>query len=114
MKTWRLVSGIISIVLTFFVMFQSCAAGVVNTLESNGDVSGSAGVIVSIMLLAGGIVSIATRRGGKGGLIATIVLFGIGALLGFTMYGVFTDLLLWAFWCLLNAGMAVFALLKEL
>lgn len=114
MKTWRLVSGIISIVLTFLVMFQSCAAGLVNTLESNGDVSGSAGVIVSIMLLSGGIVSIATRRSGKGGLIATIVLYGIGALVGFALFGVFTDLLIWALWCLLNAVMAVFALLKEL
>ena len=114
MKTWRLVSGIISIVLTFFVMFQSCAAGFVNTIEANGDVSGSAGVIVSLMLLSGGIVSIATRRGGKGGLIATIVLYGIGALCGFTLFGVFTDLLIWSFWCLLNAVMAVFVLLKEL
>ena len=29
MKTWKLVSGIISIVLFVFVTFQSCAAGIV-------------------------------------------------------------------------------------
>ena len=67
MKTAKLVLGIISIVLSLFVMFQSCAAGIVNTMEENGEVGGSAGLIVAVMLLTGGIVSIATRNGGKGG-----------------------------------------------
>ena len=71
MKTWKLVSGIISIVLFAFVMFQSCAAGISNSLAENGESGGSAGLIVAIILLAGGIVSIATRNGSKGGNIAT-------------------------------------------
>ena len=75
MKTWKLVSGIISIVLFAFVMFQSCAAGISNSLAENGESGGSAGLIVAIILLAGGIVSIATRNGSKGGNIALIVLF---------------------------------------
>lgn len=33
MKVWKLVSGILSIVLFVFVTFQSCAAGVANTLS---------------------------------------------------------------------------------
>ena len=103
MKTWKLVSGILSIVLFVFVTFQSCAAGVANTLEANGEVGGSAGIIVAIMLLAGGIVSIATRKGGKGGNIALIVLFGIGGLCGFTMAGSYGDLYIWAAWCLVCA-----------
>ena len=70
MKTWKLVSGILSIVLCLFVLLQSCAAGTVNALEESGEVSGSAGLIVSIMMLAGGIVSIVTRKGTKGGNIA--------------------------------------------
>ena len=61
MKSWKLVSGILSIVLTFFVLLQSCAAGVSNSLQNNGEVGGSAGVIVAIALLAGGITSVATR-----------------------------------------------------
>ena len=73
MKTWKLVSGIISIVLFAFVMFQSCAAGISNSLAENGESGGSAGLIVAIILLAGGIVSIATRNGSKGGNIALIV-----------------------------------------
>lgn len=62
MKTWKLVSGILSIILFVVVTFQSCAAGISNTLQENGEVGGSAGVLVAIMLLAGGIVSIATRN----------------------------------------------------
>ena len=93
MKVWKLVSGILSIILFVFVSFQSCAAGVSNALEANGEASGSAGIIVAILMLAGGIVSIATRKSlGKGGNIALIVLFGLAG------------------WCLINAVLAVVAL----
>ena len=113
MKTWKLVSGILSIVLFFMVAFQSCAAGISNTLSESGEVSGSAGIIVAIMLLAGGIVSIATRNGGKGGNIALIVLFGIGALFGYTLAGSFSALNIWATWCLINVILAIVSLTKH-
>ena len=45
MKVWKLVSGILSIILFVFVSFQSCAAGVSNALEANGEASGSAGTV---------------------------------------------------------------------
>lgn len=109
MKVWKLVSGILSIVLFFLVMFQSCAAGLANTLSENGESGGSAGVVVSIMLLAGGIVSIATRKGGN---IALIVIYGIAALTGFALAGSFADLTIWAGWCLICAVMAVVSLIK--
>ena len=112
MKTWKMVSGIISIVLFALVSFQSCAAGISNTLKANGEVSGTAGFIVAFMLLSGGIVSIVTRKGGKGGNIALIVLFGLGALIGFTMAGSFADLNIWAAWCLINAVLAIVSLVK--
>lgn len=113
MKTWKLVSGILSIILFLIVSVQSCAAGVVNAIEENGQSSGSAGIIVAIMLLSGGIVSIATRKStGKGGNIALVVLFGIAALVGFTMAGNYSDLVIWAVWCLVNAALAVVALVK--
>lgn len=64
------------IVLFIVVAFQSCAAGVVNTIEENGQSSGSAGIIVAVVMLAGGIVSVATRNSErKGGNIAFIILF---------------------------------------
>lgn len=79
MKTWKLVSGILSIIMFVFVTFQSCAAGISNSIEDNGEVGGSAGIIVAIMLLAGGIVSIATRNSkAKAEISAVIVLFGLG------------------------------------
>lgn len=113
MKTWKLVAGILSIVLCAFVMLQSCAAGAVNTLSENGEVGGSAGAIVAILMLAGGIVSIATRSSTKkGGNIALVVLFGIASLMGFTMAGGYGDLYIWAVWCLINAVLAGYCIVK--
>lgn len=113
MKTWKLVSGILSIVLFVFVSFQSCAAGVANTLENNGEISGSAGFIVAVGMLAGGIVSIATRKSEKkGGNIALILLFGLAALIGFTSHGSYSDLAIWAGWCLINAILALVAMVR--
>ncbi len=114
MKTWKLVSGILSCVLFALVSFQSCAAGLSNSLEENGEMSGSAGIIVAILLLTGGIISIATRQSeGKGADIALIVVFGLAALFGFTMAGSFSDLRIWAFWCLVNAVLAVVSMAKK-
>ncbi len=114
MKIWKLVSGILSIILFVFVSFQSCAAGLSNSLSNNGEISGSAGLIVAIMLLAAGIVSIATRNmEGRGGNIALTVLYVIGALIGFTMAGSYSDLYIWAGWCLICAILAVIALVRK-
>ncbi len=112
MKVWKLVSGILSIILFVFVSFQSCAAGLSNALEANGEASGTAGIMVAVFMLAGGIVSIATRKAkGKGGNIALIILFGIAALVGFTNYGSYSDLAIWSGWCLINAVLAVIAMI---
>lgn len=114
MKIWKLVSGILSIVLFLVVVIQSCAAGFVNAVEDNGQSSGSGGIMVAIMMLSGGIVSIATRKSeGKGGNIALIILFGLGALIGFSLAGNFADLNIWAGWCLINAILAVVAMIKK-
>ena len=43
---------------------------------------------------------------------AIIVLYGIAALCGFTMAGNFTDLNVWAFWCLICAVLAAVSLVK--
>ncbi len=112
MKTWKLVSGILSIILFVFVTFQSCAAGVANTLQDNGEISGSAGIIVAVCMLSGGIVSIATRKSERnGGNIALIILFGLAALIGFAGYGSYSDLAIWSGWCMINAVLAVLAMI---
>lgn len=114
MKIWKLVSGILSMILFILVAVQSCAAGMVNALENNGGSSGSVGIIVGILMLTGGIVSVATRKSqGKGGNIALVILFGLAALVGFAGYGNYSDLVIWAFWCLINAILAIVAMIKN-
>ena len=93
------------------VTFQSCAAGVVNALEENGGTSGSIGAFVAILMLSGGIVSIASRKSTKkGGNIALVILFGLAALIGIAGYGNYSDLVIWSIWCLLNAVLAIVSL----
>ena len=114
MKIWKLVSGILSIVFFAMVAFQSCAAGLGNALADNGESSGSAGIFVAMFMLTGGIISIATRNSkGKGGDIALTVLFLLAALFGFTMAGSFSDLRIWAGWCLICMIMAVVSLIMK-
>lgn len=113
MKTWKLVSGILSCVLFLVVAFQSCAAGVVDAIDGSGGVSGASGILVAVLMLAGGIVSIAVRKStGKGGNIALIILFGLAALIGFAGHGVFADLVIWSGWCLICAAFALIAIIK--
>jgi Ca2+/Na+ antiporter len=114
MKTWKLVSGILSIILFVFVTFQSCAAGVSNALSENGESSGSYGFIVAILMLAGGIISIVTRKShGKGGSIALIILFGLAAIIGFAGHGSYSDLMVWSIWCLINAVLAIVSMVLK-
>lgn len=111
---WKLVSGILSMILFIVVSFQSCAAGAYNALSNNGESSGSGGIILAILMLSGGIVSVATRKSERnGGNIALIVLFGLASFFGFVLAGSFTDLNIWAFWCLVNAVLAIVALVKN-
>lgn len=114
MKTWKLVSGILSMVLFVLVSFQSCVAGLGNAISENGESSGSGGILLAILMLSGGIVSVVTRKSeGKGGNIALIVLFGLASLFGFTMAGSFSDLNIWAGWCLINVILSVIAIIKR-
>ena len=113
MKTWKLVSGILTIIFFIIVTFQSCAAGMLNAIENNGDSSGSIGILVAILMLAGGIVSIAVRNSTKkGGNITLIILFGLAAICGFAGHGNYSDLVIWSVWCFINAALAVVAIIK--
>ena len=64
-------------------------------------------------MVAGGIVSIVTRKGNKAGDIAIIVLLGIAALLGYTMGGIYVDLIVWSTWCVACAVVAIISLLRK-
>lgn len=95
MKTAKLVIGILSIVLFVLVGMQSCVAGVGNTMSNNGEMGGTAGLLVAICLLVAGIVAICTRKGGKGGLVSAgfYLVGGVVGLLGAGSYG---DLYVWS------------------
>jgi len=112
MKVWKLIAGILSTVVFIVIMFQSCAAGLVNTLENNGSMSGSIGFICGLLILSGGIVSIVTFKSkSKGGNIAIIVLFSIAAMIGFTGYDNYEDLIVWSLWAVVNVVLAIVGLI---
>jgi len=94
MKTGKLVIGILSIVLSVFVMFQSCAASLGDAMENAGGTSGGIGFFVAVLLLAAGIVAIAARAS-KGGSIAAAIIYGLAGVLGLTSSGIFADLKIW-------------------
>ena len=113
MRTLKMVMSTITLGLSAMVLFQSCAAGASNVLSNNGESSGAAGFFVAIMMIAGGVINIATRKSEtKGGSIAGLVVFVLAALIGFTMAGSFADLKIWAAWCLIMAIIDVIAILK--
>ncbi len=114
MKVWKLVSGIISLVIVLIILFQSCAVGVANTMSKSDDMSGTLGVLVAMLLIAAGIVSIVVKNSqNKKSYIPLIILYGLGALIGFTSSGKYADLVVWAVWCLVCAIVAAVGLVKQ-
>lgn len=106
MKTARLVIGIISVVLFVIISFQSCAAGLVNAVESNGGSDGSAGIFLAFCMLIAGIIGIAARRS-KGGAITAGLFYLFGALIAIPNIGVYKDLGVWSFLALVFAAVFV-------
>ncbi|WP_416200466.1 MAG: Lipoprotein [Thermocaproicibacter melissae] len=95
MKNAKLTIGIVSIVLSIVVLFQSCAAGIGSALANNtSDTSGGSGMIFTLFFLAAGIVGI-VGRASKGGTIAATILYAISGIIGVTSTGIFKDLLVW-------------------
>ncbi|AUI71140.1 hypothetical protein COSHB9_24580 [Companilactobacillus alimentarius] len=97
MKVTKLVVGILMIILSVFIFFESSAAGFVNVLENKGNTSGSAGIILSIGYLAVGIVYIATRnKTNLGGDIISAVILGLFGFIGLSNSdNVYQDLIVW-------------------
>lgn len=96
MKTAKLVIGIISIILSLLVLFQSCVAGIANSVNNNGEAGGSAGILLAICLLVAGIVAIATRNSsGNGGFVAA-GFYIVGGIIAFLLAGGYGDLYIWS------------------
>lgn len=104
--------GIISCILFIIVEFQSCIAGVGNAIQDNGEASGSAGFILGLCMLIGGIIVLASKNH-KGMVITSIVFYAIGALIGFGNVGSYKDLAIWSGLNLLFAALLVLHLVKN-
>lgn len=115
MKTLKLVFGVVSLVFSVFIVFQSCAAGIAGTFSNEVENSGGmAGFIVALLLITGGIVMLTTRKSEKnGGSIACVILFGLAALIGKTNSEFFVDLKFWAVLALILAVLNLISVLTN-
>jgi len=102
MKTAKLIIGIISIVLTVIIIFQSCAASIGDALANEGGSSGFVGIMVAVLMLVAGIVAIAARNS-KGGGIFCLILYAAAGIVGLAAHGIYTDLVVWGTLCLIFA-----------
>lgn len=96
MKTAKLVIGVVSMVLFAIIVMQSCAAGISNSLEGSGEISGSAGLLLAACMLIAGIVGTATRKGKKGGAFAAGGFYLAGGIVGYANAGSYGDLYIWS------------------
>lgn len=95
MKTVKLIIGIIAIVLSFVLFFQSTLVGLGDVLfAEEGETSGGFGIAMSILMLIGGIVSVSTRKS-KGGAIFCLINYALIGLIGVTCSKNFSDLAIW-------------------
>lgn len=93
-STGRLIVGIIFIVLSGMVLFQSCAAGMVNVLEGGSGSDGLIGTFTGLLMIILGIISIVTRKteNPKIPMVIALILLIYGFLIGYVYSGIFKDL----------------------
>lgn len=101
------VVGVVSIVLFLLITLQSCVVGLGNTIEGQGEISGSAGFFLALFMLIGGILVLISKNK-KGVLITAIVLYILGGLLGITNIGTYSDLAIWSVLSFIFGGLLLF------
>src|SRR5574340_1079815 len=103
MKTAKLIVGIISMVVFFVIILQSCAAGIGNLLNDSNEMSGTAGFFLAFCVLIAGIIGVSTRNHGKGGPITAAIFYALGGIVGISQVGSFSDLAIWSWMCFIFA-----------
>ncbi len=63
---------------TLFVIFQSFATGLGNTLAQTGEISGSSGVFLGLFMLVAGIIGVKARKSKAGAIVAFLCIGQIG------------------------------------
>lgn len=92
-RAWPIVLGVLSILASMVITFQSCAVGLAEALGSESTDS-APGMLVAILTLAGGIVLLPTRN--KPTKWAAMIIFFIAAAIGiFLTDGGYGDLPIW-------------------
>lgn len=105
----RTIIGILSLVAFIFVMFQSCAANVVNAMEANtADASAGGGTLLAFVLLIAGITTALGRDNAKATLVAAIM-YWVGAIIGFASLGTYGDLVFWSIIAVLFGALDVYS-----
>ena len=106
MKVWKIVSGIISVLggvllglLTVFLAFV--------TLIFPGDVIDLLGLLIALLIFAGGVVSVVTCRARHKSNIALIAIFAVAAALCIWRFDPYFYLLYPAVWCAACAIVAI-------
>jgi hypothetical protein len=112
MRVTRIVIGVVSCVMFFLIMLQSCAVGIGNSLSNSNDAGGAAGVIVAFLVIVGGILSIIFRDNTKSAKTAGYF-YAIAGVLGMTNSKVYSDLGIWGFLCICAAIFFFYSAKKE-
>ena len=107
MKTTKLVIGILSIVLSVFVLFQGCTANIADAFSESDTPVGMYGVFIAVIMLVAGIVAVATHKAKAGGIVAG-VFYLLGGLIGRAGAGsYFGDLEIWSTLCFVFAAIFI-------
>lgn len=94
MKLAKRIICIFSIVVSGFILFQSCAAGIANSLQDNGSSSGTGGVILVVFMLVGAILGLSSHEHKP--MIVSGAFYIVGGFLALMLEaGTFADLMIW-------------------
>jgi len=98
-KVWKILSGIISCMVAIVAAIQAFTMDIIHILSEYADPCGIFGIILAVLLLAGGIISITTCKAeGSGGNVALILIFTTAFVIGLFKMTDYPDLIIWAWW----------------
>lgn len=109
----RLVLGLISLLLSLFIVFQSFAAGIFNALSANGEVSGTAGFLLACMMLVAGILTLCLKkRVSAPAFLVPAGFYLAGAVIAAANAGSYGDLKIWSAAAALAGSLHLFFFFK--
>lgn len=114
MKTWKLVSGIFTMLFSIFATFSGIVFGIDNAINKRADGGDNAVLLINMFFFMAGLVSVCVRKSKIAGNIAIIILYGITALIGFSTGGSQGQWTIVAVWSTICAAIAAISLYKNI